>query len=553
MRSFIGGLRRAAGMGIAGAAVMTAALVVPAATGVASATTPASPGSNGTYLALGDSVAFGYVPPEAVPTPNYTDPTSFIAYPTDAAQELGLEVTNAACPGETTASMVTAGAQSNGCENAPGSPTGYRTLYPLHAAYQGTQLAYALSYLANNPQTRLVTINIGANDYFLCQETTADQCASSAEINGLIAQITQDLGSILGQIRNVAHYQGRLVLVTYYSLSYSDPTQAALVKSLDSVLAGIATRYRGLVADGYAAFQGPSAAAGGSPCAAGLLVKLPDGTCNIHPSPAGHLLLAGAITKAVSTDAGYWLGAAGGGVFAAGREALYHGSAGNVHLAQPIVAIAPTPDRGGYWLVARDGGVFTYGDAGYFGSTGAVRLNQPIVAMAPTNDGRGYWLLAADGGVFTFGDAAFLGSGVGRLQEQAVAIAADPSGRGYRILGAAGTVIAFGVPDLGGDRVAAGDAAVGLAMAKDGGYWIATRAGQVVTSGQSSTQPGIGSYGSVTAGLTAPIVAIVATSDNRGYYLFGADGSVLTFGDAVFLGSTGARPGAPIVGAALAT
>jgi hypothetical protein len=33
----------------------------------------------------------------------------------------------------------------------------------------------------------------------------------------------------------------------------------------------------------------------GSPCAAGLLIKLPDGTCNIHPSPAGHLLLAQAI------------------------------------------------------------------------------------------------------------------------------------------------------------------------------------------------------------------------------------------------------------------
>jgi hypothetical protein len=51
----------------------------------------------------------------------------------------------------------------------------------------------------------------------------------------------------------------------------------------------------GKVADGFAAFEGPSAAFGGSPCAAGLLIKLPDGTCNIHPSPAGHLLLAQAI------------------------------------------------------------------------------------------------------------------------------------------------------------------------------------------------------------------------------------------------------------------
>jgi hypothetical protein len=54
-------------------------------------------------------------------------------------------------------------------------------------------------------------------------------------------------------------------------------------------------RHTRLVADGFAAFEGPSAAFGGSACAAGLLIKLPDGTCNIHPSPAGHLLLAQAI------------------------------------------------------------------------------------------------------------------------------------------------------------------------------------------------------------------------------------------------------------------
>jgi hypothetical protein len=40
---------------------------------------------------------------------------------------------------------------------------------------------------------------------------------------------------------------------------------------------------------------------GGDPCAAGLLIKLPDGTCNIHPSPAGHLLLARAIEDVVGT------------------------------------------------------------------------------------------------------------------------------------------------------------------------------------------------------------------------------------------------------------
>ena len=38
------------------------------------------------------------------------------------------------------------------------------------------------------------------------------------------------------------------------------------------------------------------------------------------------------------------------------------------------------------------------GDAGFYGSTGEVHLAQPIVGMAGTPDGRGYWLVASDGG-----------------------------------------------------------------------------------------------------------------------------------------------------------
>ena len=93
----------------------------------------------------------------------------------------------------------------------------------------------------------------------------------------------------------MAHYHGRLVALTYYSLSYSDPTQVAGTEALNSAIASVTEKFGGKVADGFAAFQEPSEAFGGSPCAAGLLIKLPDGTCNIHPSPAGHLLLAKAI------------------------------------------------------------------------------------------------------------------------------------------------------------------------------------------------------------------------------------------------------------------
>lgn len=291
------GVRRLIGIGLAGSAMVAAVSLIPALP--AAAAPLGGTGGNGTYLALGDSVAFGYVPPEAVPAPNYFDPSSFVGYPEDVAQALHVPVANASCPGETTASLYIPGAQSNGCENSPGSSVGYRTEFPLHVQYSGTQLLYALRYLATHRNTRLVTINIGANDLFLCEETTADACASPAELQAALKKIQVNLAIIYALIRGVARYHGPLVALTYYSLSYSDPTQLAVTEALNSAIASVTEKFGGKVADGFAAFAGPSDAAGGSPCAAGLLIKLPDGTCNIHPSPKGRQLLAQAIENVI--------------------------------------------------------------------------------------------------------------------------------------------------------------------------------------------------------------------------------------------------------------
>jgi lysophospholipase L1-like esterase len=299
MPSVITRARHAAAVGIIAATALGVTLVLPAGTAVASANPVTGSDKNGTYLALGDSVAFGYVPPQAMPAPNYLDAHSFVGYPEDVARQLGVRVANASCPGETTASMLVVRAQSNGCENSVGSPIGYRTQYPLHVHYQGTQVAYALSYLADHHHTRLVSIDIGANDAFVCQEITADHCTSQQELTGLAAQIADNLTVIYTQIRTVADYRGPFVALTYYSLSYSDPSQVASTQFLDGVIAKVTAAFGGLVADGFTAFQGPSMTAGGDPCAAGLLIKLPDGTCNIHPSPLGHLLLARAIEQAL--------------------------------------------------------------------------------------------------------------------------------------------------------------------------------------------------------------------------------------------------------------
>jgi len=121
----------------------------------------------------------------------------------------------------------------------------------------------------------------------------------TAELQALVKEIRTNLTAIYTQIRDVAHYRGLLVALTYYSLSYSSAAAEQGALLLNSVITSVTTAFGGKVADGFTAFEMPSTAFGGDPCAAGLLIKLPDGTCNIHPSPAGHLLLAQAIEDVV--------------------------------------------------------------------------------------------------------------------------------------------------------------------------------------------------------------------------------------------------------------
>ena len=250
------------------------------------------------YLALGDSIAFGYRPLPSFA--DYRNPAAFTAYPEDVARALKLNLVNAACPGETTASMINTGAPSNGCEtNALGGP-GYRRIVPLHVSYRGSQLSYAVRYLQQHPDTQLVTIGIGANDLFRCQETTADHCAGP-DLGRTLAGVTANLDTILSALRNQAQYRHTLVVVTYYALHYGDAASVTPVEALNAALAGPAARYGARLANGFAAFRAASAQAGGNTCAAGLRIKLASGGCDLHPTALGQQVLAAAVEAALGT------------------------------------------------------------------------------------------------------------------------------------------------------------------------------------------------------------------------------------------------------------
>jgi lysophospholipase L1-like esterase len=260
---------------------------------------PVVPGSQ--YLALGDSVTFGYMEPSVVPAPNYADAASFLGYPEQLAARLHLSVANPACPGETSSSLVNAAGPSNGCENNPGHTGGnYRQVNPLHVNYKGSQLAFALAYLHSHHNVRLVTLMIDANDFFVCQETTADGCASTAEQNAVAATATKNIHTILSAIRTKAGYTGQLVIVNYYSLNYASPLDNAQSQNLNKVQDAAAKPFGVKIADGYGELQAASAHSGDNTCTAGLLTQLSAGGCGIHPSYAGQALLAQALEKTIT-------------------------------------------------------------------------------------------------------------------------------------------------------------------------------------------------------------------------------------------------------------
>jgi lysophospholipase L1-like esterase len=287
------------GMSRAALAVAVVVSTLGLGGGVAAASpAPVTPGSR--YLALGDSVVFGYEEPQVVPAPNYHDPASFLGYPELLGAALHLKVANAACPGETSSSLISAKAQSYACENSPSGPSGaYRVHFPLHVHYKGSQLAYAVSYLRAHPDVRLVSLMIGANDLFLCQKTTSDACTGKAELRALFARIARNVRTIFSAIRNRAHYSGQLAIVNYYSLNYASSALNALIIAGSKSTDAAAKPFHVEIADGYGTLKAASRNFGGNPCTAGLLNVVGQGKCGVHPTYAGQTLLAQAVEKAV--------------------------------------------------------------------------------------------------------------------------------------------------------------------------------------------------------------------------------------------------------------
>ncbi len=254
-----------------------------------SPSTPVTRGSG--YVALGDSVAFGYQEPQVLPTPNYRSAGSFPGYPKQIGTALHLRVANFSCPGETAASLINASAPSNGCENV------YRRAFPLHVRYAGSQLPAAVNYLRAHPGVRLVSLMIGANDLFRCQGAPGG--CTAARLRTTLASISANVRRTLSAVRGRAGYLGQIVIVKYFSLNYSSAVLNGFSAKLNRAQDTAARPFHVRIADGFGEFRSASVRFSSNPCLAGLLTQLGSyGNCGVHPSYAGQALLAKAVTAA---------------------------------------------------------------------------------------------------------------------------------------------------------------------------------------------------------------------------------------------------------------
>jgi lysophospholipase L1-like esterase len=277
------------------ATVLLAAVGILAATAVtpamaAGGSPQGGPHSGPSYLALGDSVPFGYH--NATDPTVYANPANLVGYPELLATETHLRLANASCPGETSSSFIDATTDVYTCEG----PAGYRTNYPLHVAYGGSQLDYAVHYLRTTRDVRLVTLQIGANDVFACQSRTTDQCSSAAELQAVLATVHQNIETIVTTLRAQGHYTGPIVVVDYYALDYADQPTAQATAALDQAIDGAALDRGARFASGFLAYAPIAFAQGGGDSrAAGLVRPAPD----VHPTPLGQEVLEDAVQAVI--------------------------------------------------------------------------------------------------------------------------------------------------------------------------------------------------------------------------------------------------------------
>jgi lysophospholipase L1-like esterase len=254
------------------------------------------------YLALGDSLAFGYsqakfnsLYPEENPADydtGYVDDFGHVL----ALLHRNLQIVNDGCPGETTESFIH-------------GPCAYQLAFPLHHSYSGSQLSDALAYLGAHPgSVDPITIDIGANDTLgLLDSCNEEQACILAGLPGLLEHLAGNMGLILSRLRAAAPWAQIIVLGLYNPFGSTIPGGNQLTEVINGTMATVAASVRARFADPLPYFNPPGPLEQPTIC---LLTNMCTPLVDIHPTDLGYKVLAGVILQ--QYFAGTWALRAGG-------------------------------------------------------------------------------------------------------------------------------------------------------------------------------------------------------------------------------------------------
>lgn len=221
-------------------AILIALLPVLTSISPNSASAAPASGPRAYYLALGDSLAYGYQP----------DGDFWHGYANDFYANLqshgASHFTNLACPGETSGTFI-----NGGCPY----------WWMRTTLYSGSQLTAALSFIHNHfGQVSPVTIDIGANDALTA--INASTCTVSATWPTVLSTFDHNFTYILSELRSALKNRGDLIAMNYYdpyqNQCSSYPEVLSLLETFNSHIAKDAAAYGVPVADVFSAFGGPT-------------------------------------------------------------------------------------------------------------------------------------------------------------------------------------------------------------------------------------------------------------------------------------------------------
>jgi lysophospholipase L1-like esterase len=256
------------------------------------------------YMALGDSLTFGYQP-----NLNLTDGFADKVYQDLHSANVSEEI-NYACAGESTTTMIQGGCIAR---------------YAHHGAYTGSQLDAAVSFLKAHPgQVSPITLEIGANDILtdwlgsVCQPSQNAAADLATMDSNLTKTILPELDQALGGAGGFR--AGDLVMLNYYNpFAQECPSSATFVHTFNQHLAADAAQFGVPIVDTYSAFggdanmannicQGPVDSSGVHHPYTWMCIQP---YMDLHPTTEGYSVMAVAVEQTLGYPTGSSMTAAG--------------------------------------------------------------------------------------------------------------------------------------------------------------------------------------------------------------------------------------------------